>query len=125
MRAIAIDPMQRLVLEVEFDGTDEGVADFIGASEVEAAFVFENGDVLLVDAEAVERGEAALVGREDAQRAFSFDIGTGRVFLGPAVVVGPRRGRVWSDVGMDPGRLASIAFDGPDAAIDEPGGWIN
>jgi hypothetical protein len=126
MRAIAIDPMRRLVVEVEFDtgAGDMEVAEHLDAVDAEPVFVFETGDVLLLDSEAARRAEAALEGREEMHRAFTFDIGAG-TFCGPALVVGPRSGNSWTDVSINPERLSSIAFDGPEAAFDEPGGWIN
>jgi hypothetical protein len=127
MRAIAIDPMRRLVVEVEFEAGagDMDVAEHLDAVNAEPVFVFETGDVLLVDSAATSRAEAALVGRDDMDRAFSFDIGADRTFHGPALVVGPRSAGGWSDVSISPERLSSIAFDGPEAAFEEPGGLIN
>jgi hypothetical protein len=119
--------MRRLVVEVEFDAGagDMDVAEHLDAVDAEPVFVFETGDVLLVDSEAVRRAEAALEGRDEMHRAFTFDIGADRTFHGPALVVGPRSGGCWSDVSIGLERLSSIAFDGPEAAFEEPGGWVN
>lgn len=126
MRAISIDPMQRVVLEVEVDGgEDPDVASFLDAQAVEPVFVFETGDVLLLDIDSEARAQDALWGSDDASRAFSFDIGAESPFYGPALIVGRGSSHGWTDVAMTPERLSSIMFDEPEAAAADSHGRIN
>lgn len=125
MRAIAIDPMRRLVVEIEIGPDEADIRGMLDADALEAAYCFETGDVLLLDRLSEERAQAALRGADDGSRAFSFDIGVERVFFGPALVVGTSSSGEWDDVAIDPERLASVAFDGPDLAYETASNAIN
>lgn len=125
MRAIAIDPMRRLVVEVEVGPDEAHIRGMLDADALEEAYCFETGDVLLLDRLAEGRAAAALRGADDGSRAFWFDIGVERIFFGPALVVGVASSGEWHDVTINPERLASITFDGPDLAYDTASPAIN
>ena len=89
MRAVAIDPLNRSVTELDLDGSVESICASLDCAMFQIAHVFETGDTLYVDEDGISRAQDALAGRDGAERAFAFDVDAHQPFYGRGVILGP------------------------------------